>query len=137
MLKSSSKAHLTSVTKKLRLCGKHRDGKSLETYIQSNAFTTSLAAMNATDRLRAVDALTDARNSCRERLNREKPLPRAGSVRIKWKGNDELIAKAIRLAALYPDDEPYARALGIPLHAARVARYRYAGPKSSGATATR
>ena len=134
--KSSSKALLTSLCKHLRFCERYRDGKRLEAYIQSHAFTQSLAALNATDKLRAVDALTDARNACRQKLAREKPLPPMGSVRIKWKGNDELIAKAIRLAALYPDDEPYARALGIPLHAARVARHRYVGRKNVGAAAT-
>lgn len=134
--KTTSKALLTSVCKHLRFCEKYRDGKRLETYIQSTAFTQSLAALNATDKLRAVDALTDARNACRQKLAQEKPLPKAGSVRIKWKGNDELIAKAIRLAALYHDDESYARALGVPYHAARVARHRYAGRKSAGAAAT-
>lgn len=136
MLKKTSKALLTSICKNLRFCERYRDGKRLEAYIQSHAFTQSLASLDATDKLRAVDALTDARTACRQKLAKEKPIPKAGSVRIKWKGNDELIARAIRLAPLYPDDESYARALGVPYHAARVARHRYAGPKSMGAAAT-
>lgn len=136
MLKRTSHAHFSSVSRHLAECAKYRDRKRLEAYVQSDAFTGSLSAMNAADRLRAANALTDAKNRCRERLNREKPIPRAGTVRVSWKGNDELIAKAIRLAPLISDNEEYARALGIPVQAARAARYKFAGTKTAGADAT-
>ena len=136
MLKSTSQAHFVSVSRNLSACARYRDSKRLTAYIQSNAFTDSLAAMNAGHRLHIVQLLTDAHTRCRERLNREQPIPAAGTVRVKWKGNDALIAKAIRLAPLISDNEKYARALGIPVQAARSARYKFAGTKSVGAAAT-
>ena len=136
MPKQTSSSYLTSITRRISTCARHKDLKRLESYLQTDDFVRTLAALNPEHRLAAAVAIAKAFAACRALIDQTQPLPSQGSMRIRWKGNDELIAKVRRLAPLYPRDEDFARQLGIPLHAARVARHRYVGRKSIGAAAT-
>lgn len=118
MSQRTSHGHLVSMRTRFKRTTKIVD---LRAYLRSEEFVASMIAMTPDDRAQGILAAAAA-------LRGFPSIPATSSVRVKtW--DDAMIERLKKAARQYDNDADIARALRIPVSAAKRARWKYVGPK--------
>lgn len=132
----SPRGHLQSIESRMGRYARTRDWRSLEAYLRSDEFVVSISALDADMRVRAMLAVTNAQTRCAPKM----PFIPAPGTTAPFSIKDPANERRLRDAwAKTGTDKGLAAMLGIPLPAAKSARWKVIGPlkpKSTGAAAT-
>ena len=120
MQKRSSKGHLISITHKLK---RVRTLAAFRAYTSSDSFVAMLGDMDYGDRVIAFGAVYRA---WRE-FDTSRPIPEQRETKLRW--TPALIERLRAAERKHGTDEGIARELRIPVKTAKVARWKYVGPR--------
>jgi hypothetical protein len=114
--------NLVSIWRRLAAASKRGGSRPrLDAYLASPGFLANLAALDPVRRVLALEAVGEA-------IARVGPAPVAHvATRIRW--TPEWQARVRDAARRLPDDRAIARELGLSTNVARMARWRYVGPR--------
>lgn len=125
-MQRTAQKHLSSIRQRATYCARHKDWKGLESYLRSDAFLTSLAALSPGDRMWALRALFDAQARCADRMP---SIPAPTNSRTSFNVADPVQRQRILSAwAKTGNDKDLALMLGTPLAATKIARWKVVGP---------
>lgn len=124
-MKTTPQAALISLSRNLKRLARSADMTEFQAFVSRPSFMADLTRLDLKQRMKVMELLGATQNAC----NGRRPIPKTGTVRVeKW--DAAMIAKLRAAEAKHGDDKGIARELGIPLDAARVARWKYIGRRA-------